>query len=69
MELKQCGHLPIEENPPAFIDAVHSFMAAIGDELPSGNGRPMVQADLELVADTTPVATAGASVAKVQAVR
>jgi len=69
VELEQCGHLPIEENPPAFVDAVRGFMAAMGDERPSGNGRPMDQADLELVADSTPVATAGTSAAEVQAVR
>ena len=69
VEFPQCGHIPMEENPSAFIDAVSSFLAETVAVYSSGDGRPMDSGDLEPVTDTTPVAAAGTSAASVQAVR
>lgn len=68
VEFDQCGHIPMEECPSAFVHALDSFLAEMKGGKASRAGGPMPEKNLQHVADTLPVAAAGTSAAAVQAV-
>lgn len=69
VEFEQCGHIPMEERPAAFIKALDDFLIEAPFGATNKAGHQMSEGDLEFVADTLPVARVGTSVAAVQAVK